>query len=67
MDFRQCGHSLGGGCASAFTIACRTAGRVGCGGGPGILFPPFGLLKPLRLEESERDHAHEAVPVQALP
>ena len=48
-------------------MALRTAGRLGCGGGPEILFFPFGLFEPPGLEEGERDHAHEAVPVQSLP
>jgi hypothetical protein len=67
MNFRQCGHSVGGGWARALRMAWRTAGRLGCGGGPEILFFPFGLFEPPGLEEGERDHAHEAVPVQSLP
>ena len=49
------------------SIALRMAGRLGCGGGPAILFSPFGLFEPLGLEEGERDHAHEGVSVQPLP
>jgi hypothetical protein len=67
MDFWQCGHRVGGGWASASRMACRTAGRLGCGGGLAILFSPSGLFEPLGLEEGKRDHAHQAVPVEALP
>jgi hypothetical protein len=38
-------------------MAWRTAGRLGCGGGPEILFFPFGLFEPPGLEEGERDQA----------
>lgn len=48
-------------------MAWRTAGGVGCGGGPAILFSPFGLLEPLGLEEGESDHAQQAVSVKTLP
>jgi hypothetical protein len=44
------------------------AGSVGRGGGPGgpaSLFPP--LLEPEVLQEGERDHRHQRVPVQARP
>ena len=43
------------------------AGRLGFGGGPAILFPPFALLEALELQESESDHRHPAMSVQALP
>ena len=46
----------------------RTAGRVGWGGGPGepaSLFSP--RPEPQVLEERERDHGHQRVPVQAGP
>ena len=46
----------------------RTAGRVGRGGGPGepaSLFSP--RPEPQVLEERERDHGHQRVPVQAGP
>ena len=43
------------------------AGRLGCGGGPAILFPPFRLFKALVLKEGEGDHRHQAVSVQAGP
>src|SRR4051812_11723147 len=46
----------------------RTAGRVGWGGGPGepasLFFP---RPEPQVLEERERDHGHQRVPVQAGP
>lgn len=48
-------------------MACRTAGKLGFGGGPAILFPPFGLLEAEGLEEGEGDHGHQCVSVQALP
>src|SRR5688572_206685 len=50
------------------TIACRTVGRLGWGGGPARLFPP-----PRRggqaaaLEEGEGEHRHERVAVQPRP
>jgi hypothetical protein len=46
----------------------RTAGKLGCGGGPGgpaPLFPPLPQAKVL--EEAKGDHRHERVPVQAGP
>src|SRR5437763_14103666 len=47
----------------------RTAGRVGRGGGPpgesASLFSP--RPEPQVLEERERDHGHQRVPVQAGP
>src|SRR5690242_2439907 len=47
----------------------RTAGRVGWGGGPpgepASLFSP--RPEPQVLEERERDHGHQRVPVQAGP
>lgn len=46
-------------------IACLMAGRLGFGGGPEILFPPFGLLEAKRLEEGESDHGHQRVSVEA--
>jgi hypothetical protein len=48
-------------------MACRTAGRLCWGGGPPILFPPFGLIEPAELEESVAasvrsiDPAHESL------
>src|SRR5215218_1393846 len=49
----------------------RTAGRVGCGGGParaGPLFsPPAGLLKPQVLREGEGDHRHQRMAVRPGP
>lgn len=47
----------------------RTAGKLGCGGGPGglaaLLFRP--LLETEVLEEAKRDHGHERMAVQAGP
>ena len=48
-------------------MAWRTAGRVGWGGGPLILFfPPCGCETAI-LEEGVGDHRHERVTVKALP
>lgn len=51
--------------------AARTAGRLGCGGPDGdpclILFSPLRLGEAAGLEEEEGDHAHERMPVEALP
>src|ERR1700740_3374357 len=49
------------------TMACRTAGKVGGGGGPLILFFPPRLFETTILKEGEGDHRHERVPVEALP
>ena len=35
---RQCGHVSGGGWLGWVRIACLMAGKVGCGGGLGLLF-----------------------------
>ena len=48
-------------------IAWRTAGKVGCGGGPLILFFPPCRFEPAILEESISDHRHERMTMQALP
>ena len=49
----------------------RTAGSVGCGGGPGregsLFPPPAGLLEPQMLQKSEGDHRHQRVAVQSDP
>ena len=45
----------------------RTAGNVGRGGGPLILFFPACCFKPATLEESVGDHCHERMTVKALP
>ena len=48
-------------------MAWRTAGRVGWGGGPLILFfPPCGCEAAI-LEEGVGDHRHERVTMKALP
>jgi hypothetical protein len=43
------------------------AGRVGCGGGLGLLFFPTRCPEATGLQEGERDHAHEGVSVKSLP
>ena len=48
-------------------MACLMAGRVGCGGGLGLLFFPTRCLQAAGLQEGERDHAHEGMSVEALP
>jgi len=48
-------------------MACLILGRLGCGGSPAILFPPFGLLEAEGLKEGEGDHGHERVPMQPRP
>src|SRR5215218_135256 len=48
-------------------MAWRTAGKVGCGGGPLILFFPPCCFEPAMLEESVGDHRHERMTMQALP
>ena len=48
-------------------MACRTAGRLGCGGGPVRLFPPLGGCKPMMLEKRKRDQRHQRVTVQTAP
>lgn len=48
-------------------MACRIAGKLGCGGGPLILFPPFGLLEALVLKEGKGDHGHQGMSMQSLP
>src|SRR5215469_10080294 len=67
IHFRQCGHRWGGGRAISSRMAWRTAGKVGCGGGPLILFFPPCCFEPAILEESVGDHRHERVTMQALP
>ena len=48
-------------------MAWRTAGNVGRGGGPLILFfSPCGF-EPAILEESVGDHRHERVTMQSVP
>src|SRR5215207_8284168 len=48
-------------------MAWRTAGNVGWGGGPLILFFPPGCGEAAMLEEGVRDHRHERMTVKALP
>ena len=47
-------------------VACRIFGRLGCGGGPAILFSPFGLLEAEGLKEGKGDHGHQCVSMQAF-
>jgi hypothetical protein len=48
-------------------MAWRTAGNVGCGGGPLILFFPPHFREAAMLEEGVSDHGHERMTVKALP
>ena len=48
-------------------MACLIAGKLGCGGGPAVLFFPLGLLEALGLQEGQGDHGHQRVSVQPLP
>src|SRR5215510_3317361 len=48
-------------------MAWRTAGKVGCGGGPLILFFPPCCCEPAMLEEGVSDHRHKRMSVKALP
>jgi hypothetical protein len=49
------------------TMAWRTAGKLGCGGGPLNLFSPPCLGKSAVLKEGVSDHCHQCMTVQALP
>jgi hypothetical protein len=49
------------------TIAWRTAGKLGWGGGPLILFFPLRSDEATMLKEGVSDHCHEGVTVKALP
>ena len=46
---------------------CRIAGRLGCGGGPGILFSPTSVLEAAGLQEGIGDHRHQCVSVKPCP
>jgi hypothetical protein len=52
IHFLQSGHRCGDGRAMSSRMAWRTAGNVGRGGGPLILFFPPCCFKPAILEES---------------
>src|SRR5262249_17449919 len=67
IHFLQRGHRCGGGRAMSSRMAWRTAGNVGRGGGPLILFFPPCCFKPAILEESVGDHRHERMTVKARP
>jgi hypothetical protein len=49
------------------TIAFRTAGKLGWGGGPSVLFFPPRCCEATVLEEGVGDHRHERMTVKALP
>jgi IS5 family transposase len=63
----QCGQRVGGGLAHMLRMACRTAGMVGCGGGPPTLFFPSRGGKAAGLKEGVGDHRHQCVSVQPGP
>src|SRR5262249_16909550 len=67
IHFLQRGHRRGGGRAVISGLAWATAGKVGGGGDPLILFFPPCCFKPAILEESVGDHRHERMTVKALP
>jgi hypothetical protein len=48
-------------------MAWRTAGKVGCGGGPLILFFPPCCCEAAMLEKGVSDHRHKRMTVKALP
>ena len=48
-------------------MAWRTAGKVGCGGGPLFLFFPPRFFEAAMLEEGVGDHGHEHVTMKTLP
>src|SRR5687768_11077993 len=48
-------------------MAWRTAGRLGCGGGPRILFFPSRLSDPAALQEGVGHHGHQSVAVEPGP
>jgi len=48
-------------------MACRTAGKLGWGGGPLILFFPLCCGEAAKLEEGVGNHRHERVAVKPLP
>src|SRR3954453_18022785 len=48
-------------------MAWRTAGKLGCGGGPLILFSPLRGCETAMLKEGIGDHRHEGMTVKAMP
>src|SRR3546814_13391564 len=48
-------------------MACRTAGRLGCGGGPAILFFPSRLSEAAGLQVGICDHRHEGMAMKTCP
>ena len=59
----QYGHRCGRGRKMSSTMAWRTAGRLGWGDGPLILFFPPRLCETAMLEECVGDHGHECTPM----
>ena len=49
------------------TMAWRTAGKLGWGGGPLILFFPLRFCEAAMPKEGVSDHRHERVTMKALP
>ena len=49
------------------TMAWRTAGKLGWGGGPLILFFPPRLCEATLLQEGVGDHGHQRVAMKTLP
>ena len=64
---RQCGHRGAGDPSMRWAMAWRTAGRLGLGGGPSILFSPLRFCEAAILEEGISNHCHEGVTVKAVP
>src|SRR5262245_7137692 len=48
-------------------MAWRTADKVGCGGGPVILFFPPYCFEPTILQERIGNHRHQCMAMEALP
>jgi hypothetical protein len=48
-------------------MACRTCGRLGCGGGPLRLFPPPCEGEAPVLQERQGDQRHQRMAMQARP
>src|SRR5262249_38714554 len=49
------------------TMAWRTAGNLGGGGGPAVLFSPARLCEACLLKQGVSDHGHARRSVKALP
>ncbi len=48
-------------------MAWRTAGRLGCGGGPKALFFSSRLSEPAGLQKSVGHHRHQGMAVKSAP